>query len=245
VSGAKGSIPLVTAAPGPLPLLYRDEALVIVNKPSGLAAHRGLSNEQGDYVLTRMREQLGRHVYLVHRLDRATSGAMAMVLEPQLVAPLQRAFEERLVHKRYLALTRGVMPDEVHVDYALPRGEDPKGERVAASTTFTRLGVYADRYSLVQALPHSGRFHQIRRHLSHLRHPIIGDTNYGDRKETKLFRERFGLMRLALHASVLELPHPVSGAPVAVSADVPEDLASPLRAMGLLPCRALLPEPAP
>ncbi len=228
------TVPLVTAAPGPLPLLHRDDTLVIVNKPSGLAAHRGLSNERGDYVLTRVREQVGQHVYLVHRLDRATSGAMAMVLSPEHVHALQLAFEGKLVHKRYLALTRGVMPDDVLVDYALPRGEDPKGERVAAITRFRRLGVYADRYSLVEALPETGRFHQIRRHLSHLRHPIIGDTNYGDRKENKLVRERFGLLRLALHASDLHVPHPVHGALVQVSAPFPDDLGRPLEAMGLL-----------
>src|SRR4051794_21011076 len=97
-------MPLVTAAPGPLPVLYRDESLVIVNKPSGLAAHRGWSDEHGDYVLTRVRDQIGCYVYLVHRLDRATSGAVALVLEPTLVEPLQRAFAENRVHKHYLAL---------------------------------------------------------------------------------------------------------------------------------------------
>jgi tRNA pseudouridine65 synthase len=234
MSSEKGrSVPLVTAPPGPLPLLYRDDVLVIVNKPSGLSAHRGMSNEQ-DYVLTRARTQLDQRVYLVHRLDRATSGAMAMVLDPAHVAPVQRAFEEKLVRKRYLALTRGVMPEHVLVDCALPRGEDPKGERVPAITEFTRLGVYADRYSLVEAVPSTGRFHQIRRHLAHLRHPIIGDTNYGDRKENKLFRERFSLLRLALHASDLHLPHPVLGSEVRVSAALPDDLAGPLAAMGLL-----------
>jgi tRNA pseudouridine65 synthase len=217
-----------------LPLLYRDDALVIVNKPSGLAAHRGLSNDHGDYVLTRAREQLAQRVYLVHRLDRPTSGALAMVLDPAHVHPLQRAFEERLVQKRYLALTRGVMPEQVVVDYAVPRGEDSKGERVSAITSFRRLGVYAERYSLVEAVPETGRFHQIRRHLSHLRHPIIGDTNYGDRKENKLFRERFGLLRLALHASSLSLPHPVHGSLIEVSAELSSDLAGPLGLMGLL-----------
>jgi tRNA pseudouridine65 synthase len=239
------TIPLVTAPPGPLPLLHRDEALVIVNKPSGLAAHRGLSNERGDYVLTRAREQLGQRVYLLHRLDRATSGAMAMVLDPAHVHALQLAFEGRLVHKRYLALTRGVLPEQVLVDYALPRGEDPRGERVPAITQFRRLAVYADRYSLVEAVPETGRFHQIRRHLSHLRHPIIGDTNYGDRKENKLFRERFGLLRLALHASALHVPHPVLGSMVAVSAPLPDDLRGPLEAMGLLRSGALATETEP
>jgi tRNA pseudouridine65 synthase len=228
------SVPLVTAAPGPLPLLYRDDALVIVNKPSGLAAHRGLSNDR-DYVLTRARDQLGQRVYLVHRLDRATSGALAMVLDARWVEPLQRAFVGEGVHKRYLALVRGVLRERVDVDYAIPRGEGRNDERVPARTSFRRLGVYADRYSLVEAIPETGRFHQIRRHLAHLRHPIIGDTNYGDRKENRLFRERFALLRLALHAATLELPHPEDGRVIRVEAPVPPDLSVPLQAMGLLP----------
>lgn len=231
----KRTTPLVTAAPGPLPLLYRDESLVIVNKPSGLSAHRGWSDER-DYVLTRVRDQLGCHVHLVHRLDRATSGAVALVLDPSLVLPLQRAFEARDVDKRYLALLRGVMPEEILVDYALPKGESSRDERVEAQTEFRRLGVFEDRYSLVEARPLSGRLHQIRRHASHLRHPLIGDTNYGDRAENRKFRERFQLFRLALHAIKLTLPHPRTGHTIEVEAPLPDDLASPLGAMGLWPC---------
>jgi tRNA pseudouridine65 synthase len=229
------SSPLITAAKGALEVLYQDEWLVVVNKPSGLAAHRGWSDEGGDYVLTRVRDAVGKHVFLVHRLDRATSGAIALVLESTLVEPLQRAFQEGLVDKRYLALARGQMPEHTLVDYALPRGEDPKGERVQARTEFRRLGVYADRYTLVEARPLTGRLHQIRRHLKHLFRPIIGDTTYGDGKENRLFRERFGLMRLALHARSLTLPHPVTGATVRVEAPLPPELSQPFSAMGLWP----------
>jgi tRNA pseudouridine65 synthase len=228
------SVPLVTAAPGPLPLLHRDEVLVIVDKPSGLAAHRGLSSER-DNVLSRVRDQLGQYVYLVHRLDRATSGALAMVLDPRFVDPLQQAFVGQGVFKRYLALARGVLAEHVDVDYAIPRAEGRSDERVPARTAFHRLAVYADRYSLVEAIPETGRYHQIRRHLAHLRHPIIGDTNYGDRKENRLFRERFSLLRLALHAATLEVPHPVDGRRIRVEAPLPPDLAVPFGAMGLLP----------
>lgn len=226
-----GSIPLVTAPPGALPVLYRDDALIIVNKPSGLAAHRGLANER-DYVLTRVRDDLGRPVYLVHRLDRATSGAVALVLDPRLVEPLQRAFQEERVAKRYVALARGLLPPHQLVDYAIPRSRELPHERVSAQTELLSRAVFEDRYSLVEARPRTGRFHQIRRHLSHLRRPIIGDTNYGDRKENRLFRERFGLMRLALHAVSLTLPHPVTGERVAVQAPLPPDLAGPFAAMG-------------
>jgi len=227
-----GSIPLVTAPKGPLDVLYRDDALVIVNKPSGLAAHRGLANERGDYVLTRVRDALAQQVYLAHRLDRGTSGAIALVLDPRWVEPLQRAFQENRVDKRYLALARGVLPPETLVDYAVPRSLETPDDRVEAQTELFARGVFENRYTLVEAHPITGRYHQIRRHLKHLQHPIIGDTTYGDNKQNKLFRERFGIMRLALHASRLVLPHPVTGARLEIHAPLPDDLAVPFVAMG-------------
>ncbi len=227
--------PLTRAAPGPLPVLYQDDVLVVVNKPSGLAAHRGWSDEDGDYVLTRVRDAVGQRVHLVHRLDRATSGAILLVRGSELVEPLQRAFQEGRVDKRYLALARGAMPEHTVVDYAIPRGEDDKRDRVDARTEFRLLAMYAGRYSWVEAHPTTGRLHQIRRHLRHIFRPIIGDTTYGDGKENRLFRERFQLRRLALHASSLTFPHPVSGAQIRVVAPLPEDLEGPLREMGLVP----------
>jgi tRNA pseudouridine65 synthase len=234
-TGPRPGAPLLTAAPGPLPFLYRDESLVIVNKPSGLSAHRGMASAGGDYVMTRVRDQLGTHVYLVHRLDRATSGAMALVTDARLVAPLQKAFEAGAVDKRYVALTRGKLPQpSLCVDYPIPRAED-SDERVDARTELTELCVMANRYALVEARPLTGRFHQIRRHLSHLRRPVLGDTTYGDRKENKRFRADYGLFRLALHARSLSLPHPVSGEQICVHAPLPDDLRGPLVRMGLMP----------
>lgn len=224
--------PLVTAARTPLEILYRDDVLVIVNKPSGLSAHRGYASEHGDYVLTRARDALGQHVYLAQRLDRATSGAMAMVLDAQWVLPLQRAFERGEVQKRYLALARGVLTGERLVDYAIPRADGADAPRVAAQTIFRSLAVLEQSFSLLEAEPLTGRYHQIRRHLKHLRHPIVGDTSYGDGKQNRKARERFGLLRLFLHASKLQMPHPVSGELVQVIAPLPEELARTLRQLG-------------
>jgi tRNA pseudouridine65 synthase len=172
---------------------------------------------------------------LAHRLDRATSGAIALVLESRWVEPLQRAFQEERVEKRYLALTRGLMPEHTLVDYALPRGENADDPRVDARTEFRRLGVHAGRYCLVEARPLTGRLHQIRRHLKHIFRPILGDTSYGDGKENRKFRQEFGLMRLALHAHRLTLPHPATGQRIEVEAPLQADLAGPLAAMGLWP----------
>jgi len=225
------SLPLVTAQAGPLDVLYRDDALLVINKPSGLAAHRGHSSEHGDYVLTRARDMLARPVYLPHRLDRATSGVMVIALEPHFVEPIQRAFQEGRVSKRYLALARGAIPERLLVDYAIPRA-DGAPERVDAQTEFVLRGLFEARYALVEARPRTGRYHQIRRHLKHLQRPVIGDTTYGDGKENRLFRERFGLMRLALHAAELTFPHPRTEELLVIRAPFTSDLARPLAAMG-------------
>ncbi|MDP9120657.1 MAG: pseudouridine synthase, partial [Acidobacteriota bacterium] len=116
------------------------------------------------------------------------------------------------------------------IDHPIPRR--PDGPRVAAVTEFRRLATF-ERYSLVEALPRTGRLHQIRRHFKHLSHPLIGDVRYGKGEHNRLFRSRFGLHRLALHALELAFEHPVERVPLRLVAPLPEDLAGPLRAMGL------------
>jgi len=106
------------------------------------------------------------------------------------------------------------------------------GARVPAVTEFRRLATF-ERYALVEARPRTGRFHQIRRHFKHLSHPLIGDVRYGKGEHNRLFRERFGLHRLALHALELAFEHPGTGEPLRIVAPVPEDLAGPLGKMGM------------
>jgi tRNA pseudouridine65 synthase len=212
-----------------LPLLFRDDLLVVVGKPSGLAVHRGLSREKV-VVLQTLRDLLGRRVYPVHRLDRATSGALLLALDAGTARRLQEQFESGGVEKRYLALVRGIPPEEGVIDHPVPRG--PGGERVDAVTEFRRLATF-ERYALVEARPRTGRFHQIRRHFKHLSHPLIGDVRYGKGEHNRLFRERFGLHRLALHALELAFEHPETGERLRIAAPIPEDLAGPLRAMGI------------
>jgi len=213
----------------PLPLLYGDDRLVAVAKPSGLPVHRGWSRER-IVALTLARDRIGRHVYPVHRLDRATSGVLLFALDPEAARRLQEQFEAGAVRKRYLALVRGITPAEGVIDHPLPREED--GPRVPAVTGYRRLGTF-ELYSLVEAYPRTGRRHQIRRHLKHVSHPVIGDVRYGKGEHNRLFRERFGLHRLALHALEIAFAHPDDGRLLEIAAPVPEDLAGPLRAMGL------------
>lgn len=212
-----------------LPVLFRDEILLAVDKPSGLAVHRGAARDRV-VALQLVRDRVGRHVHAVHRLDRATSGVLLFALDPATARRMQERFEAGEVEKRYLALVRGIPPEAGLIDHPVPKDED--GPRVPAATEFRRLAVF-ERYALVEARPLTGRRHQIRRHFKHISHPLIGDVRYGKGEHNRLFRERFGLHRLALHALELAFPHPGTGEPLRITAPVPEDLARPLRAMGM------------
>ena len=211
-------------------VLYADDDLAVVCKPSGLLVHRGGMTRERDVAMVRARDALGRHVYTVHRLDRATSGALLLALSPEMATALSRSFEQGEVEKTYLALVRGVAPEHLVVDYPVPKDEG--GERVPAVTDLRRLWE-GPHCSLVEAKPKTGRFHQIRRHLKHLHHPIVGDTNYGDGATNRRFRADYALTRLALHAAQLVFPHPRTGAPMSVAAPLPADLSDALRRLGV------------
>ena len=205
-----------------LPILYRDEALVAVDKPSGLSVHRGWDGER-DVAMTRLRDQIGRYVYPVHRLDRGTSGVLLFALSADVAAALGKTFTDGRAEKTYLALVRGAPPTSGTIDHPLPPGEDRREERVSAVTDFVRLDGFG-RYSLVEARPRTGRLHQIRRHLKHISCPIIGDVNYGKGEHNRLFRTSYGLHRLFLHAATLRLPHPETGHLLEIHAPIPREL---------------------
>jgi len=201
---------------------------VAVDKPSGVAVHRGWAEGGKDDLplLQRVRDQVGCHVFPVHRLDRGASGVVLFALDSEAAGAASRTFAEGAAEKRYLALTRGHPPERTTVDHPVPRAED--GPRVPAVTDIVlveRLG----RYALVEAAPRTGRLHQIRRHLKHLSCPILGDVRYGKGEHNRLCRERHGLHRLALHASSLRLPHPLrAGESLHAEAVLPADLEGPL-----------------
>ena len=215
----------------PLEIIYQDATLVAVNKPSGMLVHRGWARD-GDIAVDVLHRQLDRYVWPLHRLDRATSGALLFALDVETARTISHEFEHGRVGKRYLALVRGVPPEELLIDHALRRVDSDSPERLPAQTEIRRLGTF-ERYALVEAKPLTGRTHQIRRHLKHASHPIIGDVRYGKGDHNRMFRERFGLHRLALHASELRVPHPTLGE-VLIRAPLTADLAEPLGAMGLL-----------
>jgi len=219
----------MTATPPDFEILHLDDALVAIAKPSGLAVHKGWAKDD-HYAMTVVRDRIGRWVYPVHRLDRATSGVLLFALDERFAEALAAQFRAHRVAKRYLALVRGVPPTSLRIDRPLtPEGSDTPQPAV---TVVRRLWIFERRYSWVEAWPETGRQHQIRRHLKGATHPLIGDVRYGKGDHNRLFRDRFGLNRLALHAARLTLEHPETGAPLDLRAPLPADLADPLRTMG-------------
>ena len=190
-------------------VVHQDEHLVVVDKPSGLAVHRGWAAER-DTAVVRAHRSCGHFVHAVHRLDRASSGLLLFALNKQDARALQEQWTGGGVDKRYLALVRGRAPEFTVVDHPIPRVE--KGPRVPAVSTLRKIADSPQaRCSLVEVRIHTGRLHQVRRHLKHLFHPLVGDVRYGDGKINREFRERWDLHRLGLHAWRLVLEHPEGG----------------------------------
>ena len=214
---------------------YRDEYLWAVDKPSGMLVHRGWGRDAVVLLDVLARMHRGA-LHPLHRLDRQTSGVVLIALDEKTARDMSARFEQGTIEKRYLALVRGQPPAEGCVDQPLPRRED--GPRVPAESRFRTLvtaAVEPRTVSLVEVRPLTGRPHQVRRHMKHLGHPLIGDANYGKGPLNRAFRERYGLSRLALHASSLAFFHPALGHRVEVHAPLPEDLVTPLRRIGVLP----------
>jgi tRNA pseudouridine65 synthase len=212
-------------------LLFVDSHLVVAHKPSGLLVHRGWDDDE-DVAMFRVRDALGSHVFPVHRLDRGTSGALLFARSKEAASLLSRAFQDGRVQKQYVALVRGTPPEQGTVDYPIQKRED--GPRVPAQTHFRLLRRSpVDRCSLVLAEPETGRLHQIRLHLRHINHPLVGDVKHGSGVINRHYRSTYGLHRLALHAHRISFPHPVTGSRIDVIAPMPDDLAEPLALLGL------------
>jgi tRNA pseudouridine65 synthase len=200
-------------------ILHHDARCCVVDKPSGVAVHRGWADDP-DPLLQRVRDAIGAYVYPIHRLDRGASGISLFALDRDAA----RAFADAwpAADKRYLAITRGHPPEQSTIDHPIPRA--PGEARVPAVTEVRRLATFG-RYALVEARPRTGRLHQIRRHLKHVACPLIGDVRYGKGEHNRIFRDRFGMHRLALHCASLVVPHPDGGS-LAIDCALAADLAA-------------------
>ncbi|AMO54453.1 23S RNA-specific pseudouridylate synthase [Endozoicomonas montiporae CL-33] len=214
----------------PLEILYQDDELVAVNKPSGLLVHRSMiDRHETRFALQEVRNQIGQRVYPLHRLDKPTSGVLLFALSSEIARQMGQQFESNRVSKKYLTVVRGYAPEYGTVEHALKEELDKMTDRKArtdkpaqeAITEFTRLATVEipvaidrypqSRYSLVECRPRTGRKHQIRRHMKHIAHPIIGDAKHGKGNHNRYFATHFGADRLLLACVEMEVRHPVSG----------------------------------
>ena len=218
-----------------LAVLYADEHLVVIDKPSGLLVHRSpIDRHETRFAVQLLRDQLGRRVYPVHRLDKGTSGALAFALDKSTAAALAGQFAGKQVRKTYVAIVRGWPTGSGVIDHPLDAVQDalapvpdtgPRACRTVYRTLATvELPVRVDRYptaryALVELEPETGRRHQLRRHLAHVSHPIIGDSTYGKGRHNRLFAQRYGVHRLLLACVRLALDHPITGLRIDVAAD--------------------------
>ena len=212
-----------------LPIIFQDEHMVAINKPSGLLVHRSkIDRHETRFALQMLRDQLGQHVYPVHRLDKPTSGVLLFALSSNIAQLLSESFANNEVNKTYLAIVRGWCEEQGSIDHALKEQLDKMTDKRSrtdkpaqeAMTHFKRLATVElpfavdkypqSRYSLIEAKPVTGRKHQIRRHFKHIAHPIIGDAKHGKGLHNRFFQSQFNCHRLLLACTEMSIPHPLS-----------------------------------
>ena len=212
-----------------LEIIYQDEYIVAINKPSNLLVHRSwIDKDETRFAIQMLRDQIGQYVYPVHRLDKPTSGVLLFALSKEMARALSEQMQEGVFKKEYLAVVRGYTDESGEIDYALKEVLDKMTDSKArrdkeaqeAITSYEKLaqvelpfrvGRYeTSRYSFLRLKPQTGRKHQLRRHMKHILHPIVGDTKYGRGEHNRFFREQYECHRLLLHASALSILHPVT-----------------------------------
>jgi len=222
-----------------LEILYQDEYIVAINKPSGLLVHKSpIDRHETEFALQLVRDQIGAYVYPIHRLDKPTSGVLLFALSSEVAQMMSDLFRASQVSKEYIAIVRGYVEKSGLIDHPLKQMLDTQKQKregitkevQEAQTSFECLGTvelpYAvsrypvARYSLIKLLPKSGRKHQLRRHMKHIFHPIVGDTKHGRGEHNILFREKFNCYRLLLHSHRVTFMHPVSKEEVIIEASL-------------------------
>ncbi len=226
-----------------LEILYEDEYLIAINKPSGLLVHRtSIAADETIFALQMLRDQIGQYVSPVHRLDRPTSGILLFSKKEEILPMVKEQFADRSIQKTYLAIVRGIpVIKSALIDHPLKSERSGKLQEAKTSyqvlseaeIPFDTTGRYpTSRYSLLELKPETGRTHQIRRHLAHLRHYILGDKKHGDNKQNQFFEKQFGMSNLLLHARKLEFWHPISKETVVISAPIPSHFQKTITDLG-------------
>ena len=211
-----------------LEILYQDEYFIAINKPSGLLVHKSkYAGPADEYAVEKLTNQIGKNVHLVHRLDRKTSGALLFALDKDTLKLISDQFMNREVEKKYIAILRGWTKEEETIDYDLTN----ENEVVQNAITYYRRlqtseidlpfrGHQTSRYSLVEAIPETGRFHQLRKHFKHILHPILGCRKHGCNKQNKLWLNTFNITAMPLHSHQLNFTHPISKEAISINASL-------------------------
>lgn len=231
-----------------LTVLYRDERLIAIDKPAGWLVHRSnLDRHETRILVQALRDQVGRRVHPVHRLDKGTSGVLLFAFDAETAGALGAQFEGNAVKKSYLAVVRGWPPEHGLIDHPLKPDRDEYDEPSRsipqpALTAYCRLAqadfpVAVDRYpsaryALVALEPHTGRRHQLRRHMKHIAHPIIGDATHGKGIHNRFFQTQFGCHRLLLACTQLHFRHPAAGHELCIRAPLDEAFAGVIDQFG-------------
>lgn len=213
-----------------LDIIFRDKYLVAINKPGGLLAHRThIAEEKTEFALEKLESQLNHKLYLLHRIDRPTSGILLFAYKKEIASAIGKQFQDQLIKKQYIALVRGWITDPINLNH--PVKNEEKTKSIEARTDFIPLKQIelpypvrpynTARYTMVICHPHNGRWHQIRQHLAHLRHYIVNDRVHGDGHHNRLFTEKLNIPYMFLHAHKMEFIHPVSGAKIHIEAPFP------------------------
>lgn len=212
-------------------VIYQDEYFIAVNKPSGYHVHppedRRIRVPKEKICLYQVRDLIHQKVYPVHRLDAGTSGVLLFALSSEAARKMCTLFSERQTQKTYLAVARGYTPESLEIE--IPLELDSTGELAEARTSLKRLATLelpvaigkkfpTARYSLIEVKPHTGRYHQIRRHLNRISHPLLGDAYHGDTRHNQFFRNDLKIEGLCLKAIELSFLHPWLGTQVTLKA---------------------------
>jgi tRNA pseudouridine65 synthase len=224
-----------------LDILYRDDYLIAINKPHGLLVHRSsIAADVEEFALQLLRDQVGQPVNPAHRLDRKTGGVLLFAFDKKTEIAMQKQFTANQVRKKYLAIVRGHTPDAEDIDYPLRKENGTLQEAFTAYKTLNRAELDVpfgnhptSRYSLVEAAPTTGRMHQLRKHFAHIFHPIIGDRTHGCNKQNKLFKEKWEMETMLLHASSLTFDHPHTGESIIIEAPLQPEFIRVMELMGL------------
>lgn len=224
-----------------LEILFQDDYFVAINKPHGLLVHKSqIAADASEFAVQMLRDQLGQRVFPSHRLDRKTGGVLLFALSPEMNSAMQSKFENRQVQKNYLAIVRGFIPEVGEIDYPLT---NENGQTQEAYTRYQCLATAelpvpfgkhsTSRYSLVKLMPETGRQHQLRKHLAHIFHPIIGDRPHGCNKQNKLWLEKWEMNTMLLHAESLWFKHPATGNEIEIEAGLQGEFLRVKKILGL------------